>query len=64
MKYFLGYKILLGLIQFCIWRRNIEKVKKYVVERNYYYGKNREDEDSYEESNITYNNDYYESNDK
>ena len=62
MKHFLGYKILLGLIEFCKWRRNIEKVKKYVVESNYYYGPDREEED-YNETKITDNNDYYESND-
>ena len=64
MKYFLGYKILLGLIELCKFRRNKEKVKKNVMDVNYYYGKNRDDEDYYEESNITDNNDYYESSDK
>ena len=64
MKHFLGYKILLGLIELCKWRRNKEILKKYVVDTNYYYGPNREDEDYYEESKITDNNDYYESNDK
>ena len=58
MKHFLGYKILLGLIELCKWRRNKEKVKKNVVDTNYYYNKNREDDDYYE-SNITDNNDYY-----
>ena len=46
----------------CKWRRNKEKLKSYVVEPNYYYNKNREDEEYYE-SNVTDKNDYYESND-
>ena len=53
---------LLGLIEVCKWRRNKEKLKKYVVDTNYYYGPDREDED-YNETEITDNNDYYESND-
>ena len=64
MKHFLGYKILLGLIEVCKLRRNKEKMKKkYVKDDNYYYCKNLEDEDYYE-SNITDNNDYYETDDK
>ena len=49
----------------CKWRRNKEKLKKYVVEPNYYYGKNREGEEveDYVESEVTDINDYYESND-
>ena len=62
MKHFLGYKILLGLIELCNLRRNKEKIKKYVKDDNYYYGKNLEDEDYYE-SNITDNKDYYETDD-
>ena len=57
---FLGYKIFLGLIELVKWRRNKEKLKKYVVDTNYYYNKNR-DSDEYYESNMTDNNDYYES---
>ena len=41
-------------------RRNKEKLKSFVVEPNYYYNKNMEDED-YQESTITdRNTDYYE----
>ena len=46
----------------CKWRRNKEKLKKYAVDTNYYYGPDR-DEDVYQESKITDNNDNYESND-
>ena len=49
-----------GLIELVKWRRNKEKLKKYVVDTNYYYNKNR-DSDEYYESKITDNNDYYES---
>ena len=64
MKHFLGYNILLGLIEVCKLRRSKEKIKKYVTDANYYYGKNREDEDYYVESTITDNNDYYETADE
>ena len=37
--------MLLGLIEMCKWKRNKEKLKKYVVDTNYYYGPDREDED-------------------
>ena len=49
-----------GLIELVKWRRNKEKLKKYVVDDNHYYNKNR-DSDEYYETNITDNNDYYES---
>ena len=49
---------LIGLIELCKWRRNKEKVKKNVVDTNYYYNKDRDDED-YFENNITDTNDYY-----
>ena len=49
----------------CIWRRNKEKLRKYVVDDNPYYNKNRdEDEEEYYESNVKDRNDYYESNDE
>ena len=55
--------MLLGLIELCEWRRNKEKLKKYVVDTNYYYGPDREEED-YNETKITDNNDYYVSDDE
>ena len=55
----------LGLIELCKWRRNKEKLKKYVVDDNPYYNKNRdEDEEEYYETKVTDKNDYYESNDE
>ena len=64
-KGFLGYKIISGLIEVCKWRRNKEKLKKYVVDTNYYYGPTREEEeDYYVTNNITDKNDYYEPNDE
>ena len=54
--------MLLGLIELIKWRRNKEKIKKYVVDDNYYYNKDR-DEDYNFDSKITDKNDYYESND-
>ena len=55
--------MLLGLIEMCKWKRNKEKLKKYVVDTNYYYGPDREEED-YQETKITDNNDYYVSDDE
>ena len=45
----------------CKWRRNKEKLKKYVVEPNYYYGKNREgeEEEDYVESEVTLKGPYH-----
>ena len=42
-------QIFLGLLELCKWKRN--KVKKFVLGTNYYYGKNREYDDYCHNSN-------------
>ena len=41
-----------------------EKVKSYEVDTNFYYNKDRDEDDYYYETRFTDNNDYYGFNDK
>ena len=49
-----------GLIEVCKWRRNKEKLKKFVEEPNYYYNKDKDEDYNFDDA-VTDKNDYYES---